>query len=48
MQINFPKIGKVGFIVTRNGSQAPPGDLTVQATDMLVPSGDALRQVLPD
>jgi predicted double-glycine peptidase len=48
MQINFPKIGKVGFIVTRNGQQAPPGDLTVQATDMLVPSGAALRQVLPD
>jgi predicted double-glycine peptidase len=48
MQINFPKIGKVGFVVTRDGSQAPPGELTVEASDLLVPSGAVLRQVLPN
>jgi predicted double-glycine peptidase len=46
MMIDFPKIGRVGFVVTRNGSQAPPGDLTIEPTDVLVPSGDVLRQVL--
>jgi predicted double-glycine peptidase len=46
MQIVFPKIGKVGFVVTRNGEQAPPGDLIVHATDVLIPSGDVVRQVL--
>jgi predicted double-glycine peptidase len=46
MQIVFPQIGKVGFIVTRNGEQAPPGDVVVHATDILAPSGDVVRQVL--
>jgi predicted double-glycine peptidase len=46
MQINFPKIGKVGFIVTRDGHQAPPGELAIDDYDLIIPSGDVLRQVL--
>jgi predicted double-glycine peptidase len=46
LQINFPQIGKVGFIVTRGGRQAPPGELTVQQYDLIFPSGDLLRQVI--
>jgi len=46
MQINFPDIGRVGFIVTRDGSPAPIGDLTLRASDFAAPSGDQLRQIL--
>ena len=47
LQINFPKIGKVGFIVTRSGQQAPPGELAPRASELIYPSGDFLRQALP-
>jgi predicted double-glycine peptidase len=46
MQINFPDIGRVGFIITRDGNPAPPGRLAVQASDFLSPSGSHMRQVL--
>jgi hypothetical protein len=46
MQINFPDIGRVGFIVTRDGSPAPIGDLALKASDFAAPSGDQLRQIL--
>lgn len=46
MQIVFPKIGKVGFIVTRHGQQAPPGELIVEPTDLAAPSSDMVRQVI--
>ena len=46
MWIEYPKIGKVGFIVTRNGKPAPPGQLAVKASDFLSPSGDLVRQAL--
>ena len=46
LQINFPKIGRVGFIVTRNGEQAPPGRLAVSAADFVIPSPDVVRQFL--
>jgi uncharacterized protein len=46
MQINFPQIGRVGFVVTRDGRQAPPGKLGVRGSDLVIPSGDILRQVL--
>ena len=46
MQIVFPKIGKVGFIVTRTGAPAPPGDLIVHPSDLAAPSGDMVRQGL--
>ncbi|HLG85840.1 MAG TPA: cysteine peptidase family C39 domain-containing protein [Alphaproteobacteria bacterium] len=46
MRIDFPKIGKVGFIVTRDGTQAPPGRLAVQAGDFVAPSAEFIRQVL--
>ena len=46
MQIVFPQIGKVGFIVTRNGQPAPPGELIVRDTDLDAPSGDMVRQII--
>ena len=46
LQINFPKIGRVGFIVTRNGDPAPPGRLAVTAADFVIPSPDVVRQFL--
>ena len=46
LQINFPEIGKVGFIITKDGNPAPPGELTVHESDLLVPAGAPLRQVL--
>ena len=46
LQIVFPSIGKVGFIATRAGEQAPAGDLAVRASDLVYPSGDVLRQAL--
>lgn len=46
MQIDFPEIGKVGFIITRDGKPAPPGQLAVRASDFVAPSGDQTRQVV--
>ena len=46
MQIDFPEIGKVGFIVTRDGQPAPPGELAVHASDFVAPSGELVRQDL--
>jgi predicted double-glycine peptidase len=44
--IDFPEIGKVGFIVTRNEMPAPPGLLAPQARQVIAPPGDLVRQVL--
>jgi len=44
--IDYPEIGKVGFIVTRNGKPAPPGRLALRASDFLAPSADLVRQGL--
>lgn len=46
MQINFAKIGKVGFVLTRNGKQAPAGALEVHDSDVVAPSPAMVRQVL--
>lgn len=46
LQIVFPRIGKVGFIVTRNGQPAPPGQLVIHDSDLASPSGDMVRQLL--
>jgi predicted double-glycine peptidase len=46
--IDFPKIGRVGFVVTRGGQQAPPGELSTSASDLRFPPGDFVRQVLPN
>jgi predicted double-glycine peptidase len=42
--IDFPEIGKIGFIVTRNGKPAPPGTLIARPDLFLAPSGDFIRQ----
>ena len=44
--IDFPEIGKIGFIVTRTGEPAPPGLLVLQPQLFATPSGDLVRQVL--
>jgi len=45
--IDFPEIGKIGFIVTRDGKPAPPGALTANPNLFVAPSGDFIRQVIP-
>jgi hypothetical protein len=45
--IDFPVFGRVGFIVTRDGKQAPPGRLAPRPDQFVAPSAEALRQVLP-
>ena len=35
MWIDFPELGKVGFVVTRNGKQAPPGALAPRAEEFV-------------
>jgi uncharacterized protein len=44
--INFPQIGRVGFIVTRKGEPAPPGDLLPRPRQYLAPPADFVRQIL--
>lgn len=44
--INFPDIGKVGFIVTRDGKPAPPGFLAINASQFIAPPASFVRQVL--
>ena len=46
MQIDFPQIGRVGFIITRDGRPAPPGELAVRTSDFVRPPGSAVRQIL--
>lgn len=45
--IDFPVFGRVGFIVTRDGKPAPPGRLAPRPDQLVAPSAEALRQVLP-
>jgi hypothetical protein len=44
--IDFPEIGRVGFIVTRDGNPAPPGLFAVQSHQFVAPSNSLVRQVL--
>jgi uncharacterized protein len=44
--INFPKFGKVGFIVTRTGKPAPPGLLALRPDQFIAPRGTIVRQIL--
>ena len=44
--IDFPEIGRVGFIVTRDGNTAPPGMLALQSHRLAFPDNSFVRQVL--
>ena len=46
IQIDFPEIGKVGFIITRDGNPAPPGQLAARASEFIASPGDLTRQVV--
>lgn len=43
--INFPAVGRVGFIVTKNGRPAPPGQLALQASQLVAPPDSIVRHV---
>jgi hypothetical protein len=45
--IDFPKFGKVGFVVTRNGKPRPPGVLAARADLFVLPTAELVRQTLP-
>lgn len=45
--IDFPEIGRVGFVVTHDGKPAPPGELAPQAWQFVAPPRDLVRQALP-
>jgi predicted double-glycine peptidase len=44
--IDFPDIGKVAFIITRNGKPAPPGLLAVQPAQFVAPPDVLVRQAV--
>jgi len=45
--IDFPDIGKVGFIIKRKDApEPPPGELAARPRQFVAPSGDLVRQVL--
>lgn len=44
--IDFPDIGKVAFIVTRNGKPEPPGQLAVQSAQVVAPPDVFVRQII--
>ncbi len=44
--INFPQFGRVGFIVTRKGTPAPPGQLAARPNLFIAPPAEFVRQVL--
>jgi predicted double-glycine peptidase len=47
MWIDFPEIGKIGFVVTRDGKPAPPGKLALQSQEQwLAPSGGFIREAV--
>jgi len=43
--INFPAVGRVGFIVTKNGRPASPGQLGLQASQLVAPPASIVRHV---
>lgn len=45
--IDFPKFGKVGFVVTRDGTVAPPGRLVARRDLVVLPAAELVRQTLP-
>lgn len=44
--IDFPKFGRVGFIVSRDGKPAPPGLLAFRLDQIVAPRGAFVRQAL--
>ena len=44
--INFPELGRVGFTVSRDGKEAPPGLLRVQPTQFVAPASALIRNTL--
>ena len=44
--IDFPEIGKVGFVIKRKNAPESPGQLTARPRQFVAPSGDLVRQVL--
>lgn len=44
--IDFPEIGKIGFVLSRGQPPAPPGQLGAPPSHFVAPNGDLLRQVL--
>ena len=44
--IEFPDIGRVGFVVERGGKTAPPGLLGVRPGEVVAPSSQQVRQAL--
>jgi predicted double-glycine peptidase len=44
--IQFPRFGRVGFIVTIAGMQFPPGALAIRPEEFATPSGMAVRETL--
>jgi len=44
--IDFPQIGKVGFIISRNDKPAPPGKLSPHVSQFVAPPDDFVRQLL--
>jgi predicted double-glycine peptidase len=44
--IDFPELGRVAFVITRNGRQAPPGLLAVNPAQFVAPPDALVRQVL--
>lgn len=45
--IRFPKLGRVGFIVTRDGKPGKPGLLAPRRDQFVAPSNNLVRQTLP-
>jgi predicted double-glycine peptidase len=45
--LDFPDIGKVGFMVARPGGRVPPNELAARPEQFLAPSAAAVRQALP-
>jgi uncharacterized protein len=45
--IDFPKFGRVGFVVTRDGKPAPPGALAPRPDLFIAPANTFVRQTLP-
>ena len=45
--IDFPKFGRVGFVVTRNGHAAPAGALASRPELFVAPANELVRQTLP-
>jgi len=45
--IDFPQFGRVGFVVTRDGTPAPPGRLAARSELFIAPAPALVRQTMP-